>query len=240
MCTAATAIDRRAPGISARPVRPGVAREGAGLQGPARHPQLRHQRSDQAQPAAGIQHRRKRQRHAPQFLRWRKIRLPRLRLGRNAAARKSPAPIQQRPDDRGYVRSGERAGSFPLVGSRTESWARKKNTRNIASPEITPRGPGNHGAITVPKRVEDGGTVGYGGFGAFGFYVMDLIRHQTSQALRPHAVRIRYLRHNSLPHLLSGDCRRRASAPDEQSWWRCTNRWRPIAARITTLRTCWT
>ena len=38
---------------------------------------------------------------------------------------------------------------------------------------------GNHGAITVPKRVEDGGTVGYGGFGAFGFYVMDLsdIKH---------------------------------------------------------------
>ncbi len=38
---------------------------------------------------------------------------------------------------------------------------------------------GNHGAITVPKRVEDGGNVGYGGFGAFGMYVMDLsdIRH---------------------------------------------------------------
>lgn len=38
---------------------------------------------------------------------------------------------------------------------------------------------GNHGAISVPKRVEDGGTVGYGGFGAFGFYVMDLsdIKH---------------------------------------------------------------
>src|ERR1700676_614605 len=33
---------------------------------------------------------------------------------------------------------------------------------------------GNHGAITVPKRVEDGGTLGYGGFGAFGMYVMDL------------------------------------------------------------------
>src|ERR1700736_1400787 len=33
---------------------------------------------------------------------------------------------------------------------------------------------GNHGAISVPKRVEDGGTVGYGGFGAFGFYAMDL------------------------------------------------------------------
>jgi|GEM_PF-559972 len=33
---------------------------------------------------------------------------------------------------------------------------------------------GNHGAITVPRRVEDGGTVGYGGFGAFGMYVMDL------------------------------------------------------------------
>jgi hypothetical protein len=38
---------------------------------------------------------------------------------------------------------------------------------------------GNHGAISVPKRVEDGGTVGYGGFGAFGFYSMDLsdIKH---------------------------------------------------------------
>jgi hypothetical protein len=32
----------------------------------------------------------------------------------------------------------------------------------------------NHGSITVPKRVEDGGTVGYGGFGAFGMYAMDL------------------------------------------------------------------
>ena len=38
---------------------------------------------------------------------------------------------------------------------------------------------GNHGALTVPKRVEDGGTVGYGGFGAFGMYAMDLsdIKH---------------------------------------------------------------
>jgi hypothetical protein len=38
---------------------------------------------------------------------------------------------------------------------------------------------GNHGAISVPKRVEDGGTVGYGGFGAFGMYCMDLsdIKH---------------------------------------------------------------
>ena len=32
----------------------------------------------------------------------------------------------------------------------------------------------SHGALTVPKRVEDGGTVGYGGFGAFGMYVMNL------------------------------------------------------------------
>ena len=38
---------------------------------------------------------------------------------------------------------------------------------------------GNHGAISVPKRVEDGGTVGYGGFGAFGMYALDLsdIKH---------------------------------------------------------------
>jgi hypothetical protein len=38
---------------------------------------------------------------------------------------------------------------------------------------------GNHGALSVPKRVEDGGTIGYGGFGAFGMYVMDLsdIKH---------------------------------------------------------------
>lgn len=33
---------------------------------------------------------------------------------------------------------------------------------------------GNHGAMSVPKRVEDGGTVGYAGMGAFGMYVMDL------------------------------------------------------------------
>lgn len=33
---------------------------------------------------------------------------------------------------------------------------------------------GNHGAMTVPKRVEDGGTVGYGGWGRFGMYVHDL------------------------------------------------------------------
>ncbi len=32
----------------------------------------------------------------------------------------------------------------------------------------------NHGAMTVPKRPEDGGTVGYAGFGAFGMFVMDL------------------------------------------------------------------
>lgn len=33
---------------------------------------------------------------------------------------------------------------------------------------------GNHGALSVPRRVEDGGNVGYGGFGAFGMYCMDL------------------------------------------------------------------
>jgi hypothetical protein len=38
---------------------------------------------------------------------------------------------------------------------------------------------GNHGALSVPKRVEDGGNLGYGGFGAFGMYVLDLsdIKH---------------------------------------------------------------
>lgn len=30
-----------------------------------------------------------------------------------------------------------------------------------------------HGAPTVPKRIEDGGNIGYGGFGAFGMYVFD-------------------------------------------------------------------
>jgi hypothetical protein len=36
-----------------------------------------------------------------------------------------------------------------------------------------------HGAPVVPKRIEDGGTIGYGGFGAFGMYVFDFsdIRH---------------------------------------------------------------
>jgi hypothetical protein len=33
---------------------------------------------------------------------------------------------------------------------------------------------GNHGGATVPKRVEDGGTIGYCGMGAFGMYVLDL------------------------------------------------------------------
>ncbi len=32
----------------------------------------------------------------------------------------------------------------------------------------------NHGGMTVPKRVEDGGTIGYTGFGRFGMYIMDL------------------------------------------------------------------
>ncbi len=39
----------------------------------------------------------------------------------NLAPGKSPAPLQQRPHDRGYVRSGERAGSFALVGSRAKT-----------------------------------------------------------------------------------------------------------------------
>jgi hypothetical protein len=33
---------------------------------------------------------------------------------------------------------------------------------------------GNHGAMTVPKRVEDGGKIGYAGFGHFGMFVFDL------------------------------------------------------------------
>lgn len=33
---------------------------------------------------------------------------------------------------------------------------------------------GNHGACVVPRRVEDGGAVGYGGWGRFGMYVHDL------------------------------------------------------------------
>lgn len=37
----------------------------------------------------------------------------------------------------------------------------------------------NHGAAIAPKRVEDGGTIAYTGFGAFGMFVLDLsdIRH---------------------------------------------------------------
>jgi hypothetical protein len=38
---------------------------------------------------------------------------------------------------------------------------------------------GNHGACIVPRRIEDGGHVGFGGWGAFGMYVHDFrdIRH---------------------------------------------------------------
>jgi hypothetical protein len=37
----------------------------------------------------------------------------------------------------------------------------------------------NHGGATVPKRVEDGGTIGYTGFGHFGMFILDLsdIKH---------------------------------------------------------------
>ncbi len=33
---------------------------------------------------------------------------------------------------------------------------------------------GNHGSVTVPKRIEDGGTIGYAGFGHFGLITLDL------------------------------------------------------------------
>ncbi len=47
---------------------------------------------------------------------------------------------------------------------------------------------GNHGAVSVPQRVEDGGKLGYGGFGAFGMYVHGSERHQETQAFRPRAI----------------------------------------------------
>jgi hypothetical protein len=48
----------------------------------------------------------------------------------------------------------ERYKQYPFAGDRS-SWT------------------GNHGACTVPIRIEDGGTVGYGGWGIFGMYVHD-------------------------------------------------------------------
>jgi hypothetical protein len=88
---------------------------------------------------------------------------------------------------------------------------------------------GNHGALTVPKRVEDGGTVGYGGFGAFGMYVMDLsdikhpMRSGPSRSTR------------AIPSFLTRPTRgcRTFSSP-------CTRRSKRIAARCTTRPTSWT
>ena len=50
---------------------------------------------------------------------------------------------------------------------------RKPNTRCVFAGDQA-SWTGNHGALAVPKRVEDGGTIGYGGFGHFGMFVMDL------------------------------------------------------------------
>ena len=57
-------------------------------------------RRQQAEFDGGVQHRRKRQRHAHEFLRRRKIRLPRLRMGRSIAPRKYRASFLKRDDDR--------------------------------------------------------------------------------------------------------------------------------------------
>lgn len=47
---------------------------------------------------------------------------------------------------------------------------------------------GNHGGAMVPRRVEDGGTIGYTGFGRFGMFVLDLsdIRHPKPLARLEH------------------------------------------------------
>src|SRR5262249_56062726 len=49
----------------------------------------------------------------------------------------------------------ERYKQYPFAGDRS-SWT------------------GNHGACTVPVRIEDGGTVGYGGWGGFRMYLPPL------------------------------------------------------------------
>ena len=84
------------------------------------------------------------------------------------------APSAQRHHDLvGYVRSFERqashpSGGFPATAPRRGSRIQEVHFHAAYQAYWT----GNHGSISVPKRVEDGGTVGYGGFGAFGMYCM--------------------------------------------------------------------
>ena len=122
--------------ISVRAVRQGVARQNRQLQGAARHPQLRHHRSRQAESAAGIQYRRKRQRHAHEFLRWRQVRVSRLRLGRTVADGESPAPYQQRHHDRRHVGSRRMCKEVPVGGFPARARGGRRIQEISPSPEI--------------------------------------------------------------------------------------------------------
>ncbi len=72
-----------------------------------------------------------------------------------------------------------------------------------------------HGAPVVPKRIEDGGTIGYGGFGAFGMFVFDFSDIKHPKAIRPRVLGIRTDERHSLPLALSRHHRRSASQTEE-------------------------
>ena len=174
MCTAAAPLTSATPRVSERRLRQGIARSVCKFQGPARHPQLRHHRSHQARVARRVQHRREGQRHttttfttAVSTRTWIAWWDDQLRL-ENHQRPYSNAIMIVNMSDPGKVKEvsrwwvpGQRLGEeaeykkYIFAGDRA-SWT------------------GNHGALSVPKRVEDGGKFGYGGFGAFGMYVMDL------------------------------------------------------------------
>ena len=74
---------------------------------------------------------------------------------------------------------------------------------------------GNHGALSVPKRVEDGGKLRLRRIRRVRNVRHGSKRHHQAQAGRQGAVRIQRARHHSVPHLLSRDFRCGPSASAE-------------------------
>ena len=156
--------------------------------GPPRNPQLRHHRSHEAQLAPGIQHRSRRA-TARTTISTMADSTPisdcgwddQLRLENHQRPYSNALMIVDMSDpsnvkevSRWWV-PGQRLGEedeykkYRFAGDQT-SWT------------------GNHGALTVPKRVEDGGTYRLWRLWRLRHVRHGFVRHQAPQALWPHAI----------------------------------------------------
>ena len=99
---------------------------------------------------------------------------------------------------------------------------------------------GNHGAITRSEARRRRRQCRLRRFRRLRDVRDGFVRYQAPQALRPRAVRVRYLRHNPLPHLFANHRRWRPPSPRKILWSPRTKLSKPTAARTTTLPTWWT